>query len=55
MMTKTIQTIIIISGIIFGAILSYYINTPVDLKGIVTYLRNNPTSDDGYNHVNATG
>ena len=44
-----------IIGIIFGVILSYYMNTPVDLKGIVAYLKNNPTSDDGYNHINATG
>lgn len=55
MMTKTAQTIFMISAIIFGVILSYYMNTPADLKGILTYLKNNPTSDDSYNHVNATG
>ena len=39
MITRIYQLLLVIVGFIFMAILAYYLNFPIDLKVIVSYLR----------------
>lgn len=40
MTTKLFKTLVAISGIMVALVISYYTNVPLDLKDMMTYLKN---------------
>ena len=44
MITRLFNTVVLIAGLLFIVMLSYYVNTPIDAKTILSYLKIDPSS-----------